>query len=50
MAINQEEYMRAFIGDDATLWKPLLGYFAQGTPLYNEEGGDILKEIGRAHV
>jgi peptide/nickel transport system substrate-binding protein len=43
MAMSQEEYMRAFIGDDATLWKPLPGYFAPGTPLYNEEGGGILK-------
>jgi peptide/nickel transport system substrate-binding protein len=43
MALSQEEYMRAFIGDDATLWKPLPGYFAPGTPLYNEVGGDILK-------
>jgi peptide/nickel transport system substrate-binding protein len=43
MAMSQEEYMRAFIGGDATLWKPLPGYFAPGTPLYNEEGGDILK-------
>ena len=43
MAMSQEEYMRAYIGDDASLWKPLPGYFAPGTPLYNEEGGDILK-------
>jgi peptide/nickel transport system substrate-binding protein len=43
MAMSQEEYMRAFIGDDASVWKPLPGYFAPGTPLYNEEGGEILK-------
>ena len=42
-AMQQEEYMRAFIGDDASLWKPLPGYFTPGTPLYNEEGADILK-------
>jgi peptide/nickel transport system substrate-binding protein len=43
MAMNQEEYMRAFVGDDSTLWKPLPGYFTPGTPLYTEEGGEILK-------
>jgi peptide/nickel transport system substrate-binding protein len=43
MVLNQEEYMHAFVGDDARLWKPMVGYFTPGTPLYNEEGGDILK-------
>jgi peptide/nickel transport system substrate-binding protein len=43
MAMSQEDYMRALVGDDAKLWKPLPGYFTPGTPLYNEEGGEILK-------
>ena len=43
MALDQEEYMRALVGDDNSLWKPLPGYFTPGTPLYTEEGGDILK-------
>jgi peptide/nickel transport system substrate-binding protein len=43
MAMSQEDYMRAFAGDDTSLWKPFPGYFTPGTPLYNEEGGDILK-------
>lgn len=43
MALDQEEYMRALVGDDNSLWKPLPGYFTPGTPLYNEEGGEILK-------
>src|SRR5262249_11930215 len=43
MALSQEDYMRAFVGDDDTLWKPMPGYFPPGTPLYTEEGGDILK-------
>ena len=43
MALNQQEYMQAFVGDDASLWKPLPGYIPHGSPLYNEEGGDILK-------
>ena len=42
-AMNQEEYMRAFVGDDASLRKPLPGYFTPGSPLYSEEGGEILK-------
>jgi peptide/nickel transport system substrate-binding protein len=43
MAMNQEDYMRALVGDDNALWKPLPGFFTPGTPLYTEEGGDILK-------
>jgi peptide/nickel transport system substrate-binding protein len=43
MAMSQEDYMRALVGDDNNLWKPLPGYFTPGTPLYTEEGGDILK-------
>jgi peptide/nickel transport system substrate-binding protein len=43
MAMSQEDYMRAIIGDDDKLWKPLPGFFTPGTPLYTEEGGEILK-------
>jgi peptide/nickel transport system substrate-binding protein len=43
MALNQEDYMRALIGSDDALWKPLPGFFTPGTPLYSEEGGEILK-------
>jgi peptide/nickel transport system substrate-binding protein len=43
MALSQEDCMRAFVGDDDRLWKPMPGYFPPGTPLYTEEGGDILK-------
>jgi peptide/nickel transport system substrate-binding protein len=42
-ALSQEDYMRALVGDDTNLWKPLPSYFTPGTPLYTEEGGDILK-------
>ena len=35
--------MRGIVGDDGKLWKPLPGYFTPGTPLYTEEGGEILK-------
>jgi peptide/nickel transport system substrate-binding protein len=41
-ALSQEDYMRAIVGDDS-LWKPMRGFFTPGTPLYNEEGGEILK-------
>src|SRR5262245_58694797 len=43
MAMSQEDYMRALVGDDNALWKPLPGFFTPGTPLYTEEGGEILK-------
>src|SRR5262244_938097 len=43
MAMSQEDYMRAIVGDDDKLWKPLPGYFTPGTSLYTEEGGEILK-------
>jgi peptide/nickel transport system substrate-binding protein len=43
MALSQEDYMRAVVGDDDSLWKPMPGYFPPATPLYTEEGGDILK-------
>jgi peptide/nickel transport system substrate-binding protein len=42
-ALNQEDYMRAYVGDDEQLRKPLPGYFTPGSPLYNEDGGEILK-------
>jgi peptide/nickel transport system substrate-binding protein len=43
MALNQEDYMRALIGSEDELWKPLPGFFTPGTPLYTEAGGEILK-------
>src|SRR5204862_3213060 len=47
MAMSQEDYMRAIVGDDKKLWKPLPGFFTPGTPLYTEEGGEILKGARR---
>jgi peptide/nickel transport system substrate-binding protein len=43
MAMSQEDYMRALVGDDNSLWKPLPGFFTPDTPFYTEAGGDILK-------
>ncbi len=41
MALSQEDYMRAYVGDDD--WKPMPSYFTPGARLYTEEGGDLLK-------
>ncbi|QCK85484.1 ABC transporter substrate-binding protein [Phreatobacter aquaticus] len=43
MALNQEDFMRAIVGSEDALWKALPGFFTPGTPLYTEEGGEILK-------
>jgi peptide/nickel transport system substrate-binding protein len=43
MAMSQEDYMRALVGDDDKLWKPLPSFFTPETPLYTEEGGEVLK-------
>jgi peptide/nickel transport system substrate-binding protein len=43
MALSQEDYMRAVVGDDEALWKTLPSYFTPGTPFYTEAGGEILK-------
>ncbi len=43
-ALNQEDYMRAIVGEDDKLWKPLPGFFTPGTPLYTEEGGEMFKK------
>jgi peptide/nickel transport system substrate-binding protein len=43
MALSQTDYMRSYFGDDDKMWRPLPGFFTPGTPLYNEEGGEILK-------
>ncbi|HEV3185546.1 MAG TPA: ABC transporter substrate-binding protein [Xanthobacteraceae bacterium] len=42
-AMSQEDYMRAVVGDDTKLWKPMPSFIPPDTLLYNEEGGDILK-------
>ncbi|MBD3844622.1 peptide/nickel transport system substrate-binding protein [Bosea sp. OAE752] len=42
-ALNQEDYMRALVGEDDKLWKELGGFFTPGTPLYTEEGGEMMK-------
>ena len=43
MALSQEDYMRAVVGDDTSLWKESASFFTPGTPLYNTVGGEILE-------
>jgi peptide/nickel transport system substrate-binding protein len=43
LALSQEDYMRAVVGDDTTLWKPCPSFFTPGTSMYTEAGGDRLK-------
>ncbi len=43
IALSQEDYMGAVVGDDSSLWKTLPGFFTPGTPLYTENGGERLK-------
>jgi peptide/nickel transport system substrate-binding protein len=43
MALSQEDYMRAILGSDDSLWKPMPSFFTPGSPLYTEEGGEVLK-------
>ncbi|HEY5830732.1 MAG TPA: ABC transporter substrate-binding protein [Hyphomicrobiaceae bacterium] len=42
-ALSQEDYMRAVVGSDDKLWKPIPSFFTPGTPLYSEAGGEPLK-------
>ena len=43
MATDQSDFMQAIVGDNPDLWKPVAGYFPPGTPLFTENGGDVLK-------
>ncbi len=43
MGLSQQDYMQAVVGDNPDLWRPLPSFFTPGTPVYTEEGGDILK-------
>jgi peptide/nickel transport system substrate-binding protein len=43
MTLRQEDYMRAVVGSDDSLWRPLPSFFTPGTPLHTEVGGDLLK-------
>lgn len=43
IALSQEDYMGAVVGDYPDLWKRLPGFFTPDTPLYTEVGGEPLK-------
>lgn len=42
-ALSQQDYMTALVGNDPNLWKTMGGFFTPGTPLYTEEGGEMMK-------
>jgi peptide/nickel transport system substrate-binding protein len=42
-ALSQDDYMGAVVGNDPALRKTLGGFFTPDTPLYTEEGGEMLK-------
>ena len=43
MAISQEDYMQAVVGDDPALWKTQPSFFTPGTPGFSKAGGEILE-------
>jgi peptide/nickel transport system substrate-binding protein len=43
LAVSQEDYMRAVVGDETDMWRPMAGFFPPGTPYYTEAGGEALK-------
>ncbi len=43
MALDQEDFMRAVVGDDEALWKRCPSYFTPGTPAYTAQGGEVLQ-------
>ena len=43
IALSQEDYMQAVVGDDRNLWKTMPSFFTPGTTDYTELGGDYLK-------
>jgi len=43
MATDQSDFMQAIVGGDPALWKTVAGYFPPGTPLFTEQGGEVLK-------
>jgi peptide/nickel transport system substrate-binding protein len=43
MALSQDDYMTAHVGNDPQMRKPMPGYFTPGAPLYTENGGEILE-------
>jgi peptide/nickel transport system substrate-binding protein len=42
-AVNQEDYLRAIMGDDQTAWRTCFSVWPCGSPFANETGADALK-------
>jgi peptide/nickel transport system substrate-binding protein len=42
-AINQEDYLRAVVGDDRSMYKTSFSYWSLGSPMHTEAGADALK-------
>jgi len=42
MALNQEDYMRAVVGNDTALWSKLGSVFTPGTAVFSDAGGEVL--------
>jgi peptide/nickel transport system substrate-binding protein len=47
MALSQEDYMQAIVGEDHSLWQTMPSFFTPGTALYTEAGGEPLKGARR---
>lgn len=51
--VDQADYMRAVVGDDDVLWRRAPSFFTPDTPLYSDEGGEILsgpRDLERARA
>ncbi len=42
LVVDQSDIMRALMGDDTTLWKPMPSMFTPGSQYYTEQGSDRL--------
>jgi peptide/nickel transport system substrate-binding protein len=43
LAINQEDYLRAVVGDESSMYKTSYSYWSLGSPMHTEAGSDALK-------
>ncbi len=43
LALSQEDFMRAVVGDDPALWRASPSFFTPGTPGYTTAGGEVLE-------
>jgi peptide/nickel transport system substrate-binding protein len=43
MAINQEDFLRAVVGDDPSMYKTSYSYWSLGGPMHTEAGSDAMK-------